>query len=233
MPGSAARYSISLFASGLPYAIINGCAIIRIAPGIGAPFPQVAMQVVQAEGVGWKLIDHSGGVAIDPFRLAAIHEFAVVVCDFSRESFAKVEGRRCPGAAGIFSLCLAGQAINMPGALREAFTETHGVEPRHTFDRQSIARKAAMWFSRNGLPLRLSDQAFTHEKRRDGDMMCRAFIIVALFAKCTQAKRSTGQGDQFQIEAVAHMLHELASTMSVSILHLAAIVQGNGGEFDL
>ena len=76
----------------MPYTIIGGRAIVGVVPRIGAPFPQVAVHIVQAEGIGRKLIDLGGGVTIDTFRFGAIDELAVVVGDLGREGFAKMEG---------------------------------------------------------------------------------------------------------------------------------------------
>ena len=75
-------------------------------------------------------------------------------------------------------------------------------------------------------------RVLAHQKRRDGDLMQRAFVVVALLAQRAHAKHSAGQGDHFQIEAVAEMLDELTGVMDGSILNLAAFVQGDGGEFD-
>ena len=63
--------------------------------------------------------------------------------------------------------------------------------------------------------------------------MQRAFVVIALPAQRAHAKQSAGQGDQFQIEAVAQRFDKLPGAMDVSILNLAAFVQGDGGEFDV
>ena len=87
-----------------------GAGIIRV-PGIGAPFPQVAVHIVKAKGVGWKGAHDGGLMAVLPGRFGPVGEFAIVVCQVGGEGIPATKWRSAASPAGVLPLGFGGQAI--------------------------------------------------------------------------------------------------------------------------
>src|SRR6266542_1956723 len=110
MPRSAACHTIVAILV-LVRTAIPGRGAVLIQPGIRAPFPEIAMQVMDAKGVRRERPTFRGDVAIRSARLVEESVFAIKVGDFCRDRFSKAEwgAGACP--AGIFPLRFTGQLI--------------------------------------------------------------------------------------------------------------------------
>ena len=77
-------------------------------PIIGAPFPDIAMHVMEAESIGWKTAHRGGLIAILTFGGGSIGFHAMKVSMVRGEGFATVERGGGVGSASIFPFCFAG-----------------------------------------------------------------------------------------------------------------------------
>ena len=75
---------------------------IIIVPGIRAPFPDIAVHVVQAKLIGRVSANRHGLLMIGAPMTVAICLVTIVVCLLRRNRLAEMEGCHCPGPAGIF-----------------------------------------------------------------------------------------------------------------------------------
>ncbi|GAB4356526.1 MAG: hypothetical protein Fur0042_25850 [Cyanophyceae cyanobacterium] len=98
-------------------------------PEIRTPFPNVTVHIMEAPAVRGEVADGSSFLAILPFGATAIGIVAVVVGNIAGEGFAKVERGFSTGAAGIFPLGFAGQAVGASGGAGEAGASFGGFVP--------------------------------------------------------------------------------------------------------
>ena len=65
--------------------------VIIIVPGIGAPLPDIAVHIIQSEGIGGKLSHGSRLLSIFSLRFFCVGITGIVVGQFPRNGFPKVE----------------------------------------------------------------------------------------------------------------------------------------------
>src|SRR5262249_10439875 len=107
VPAPAAQHAHPAARGAFRVAVQTAAVVVLLEP-IAAPLPDVAVHVVQAEGVG--LVRADGGRAGEIRTVAgAVGVIAVEVRGEGAEAVAVVEGGRRPGAAGVLPLGLGRQ----------------------------------------------------------------------------------------------------------------------------
>ena len=113
---------------------------IRISamPLISAPFPYIAMHVMQTPGVGRKVGHRRGLLPVVSLGSVSIGTISIVIRQISAQGVAVVKGRAAACPAGIFPLGFTRQAVATARALAEAVAKLHGVFPAHTLHRPLV-----------------------------------------------------------------------------------------------
>ncbi len=78
-PGTAPQRRTIIITIFYPDTAIRRRTVIVIVPGIGAPFPDIAVHIVQSKSVGGKFTNGGGFLTIDTFWPLSIDRTAVVV----------------------------------------------------------------------------------------------------------------------------------------------------------
>jgi len=105
-------------------------------PSVLAPFPDIAVHVVEAEGIGREGAYRGGFLAVFARRRAVVAVVAVEVGLVRADACSEVEGGAGAGTAGVFPFRFAGQPVGVaalptqPGAIGLGLVPGH-IDQRH------------------------------------------------------------------------------------------------------
>jgi hypothetical protein len=105
-PRTAAQRRTIIIAIFYPSTAIRRRAIIAIVPGIGAPFPDIAVHIVQSEGVWGKLSHGSRFFSIFSLCFPGVGISSIVIGQFPGNGFPKVEWGGGSSTTSILPFCL-------------------------------------------------------------------------------------------------------------------------------
>ena len=151
----------------------DGVGGITVIP-VTAPFPDVAMHVEKAKGVGFLLADGMG-LLTGVFNIPGI--LGKLAC-----TIAKTVCRVRSATTGIFPFRFGGEAEVFAGPGIELVDEVLDVVPGDVLHREAVALEMGGVGAHDGFPLGLSDFIFTHVKAvRNSDAMLWVFPTITAF----------------------------------------------------
>lgn len=143
-PGPAAHHP-EYVSTRFPDRTIRGRTVVVVVPSILAPFPDVAVHLVQPEGVGRECAHRHGLPSVFALGRAVVGGVAVEVGLVSGDARVEVERRAGARPAGVFPFRLAGQPIGPPRLFAQPGAVGFGIVPGDVDDRP-VASTPALVF---------------------------------------------------------------------------------------